>query len=112
MNSQKPRMISAKPSVATARTIGSLLAKPRRDEAPVEQRKRRRSRDGGDPPEPMRTAGIRNLPRDHRAQRAQRALRQIEDSGSPIKHNKPNTGEDINRAGAEARNDKRTEVGH
>jgi hypothetical protein len=39
-------------------------------------------------------------------------LREIKDPGGPIEHNKTNTGEDVNRAGAEARNDERTEIGH
>ena len=85
---------------------------PRRDQAPVEQRQRRRNGNRGDPSQPLRAAGIRNLPRQHRAQCAERTLRQIENSGSPIENNKPNTGEDINRAGAEARYNKRSKVGH
>ena len=40
------------------------VGETRRNQAPIEQRQRRRSRDGGNPADPLRTAGIRNLPRE------------------------------------------------
>jgi hypothetical protein len=91
---------------------GIAMGETRRNEAPIEQRQRRRSRHSGNPADPLRAAGIRDLPCEQRAQRTERALRQIEDSGSAVEHHKPNTGEDINRAGAEACDGKGTEVRH
>jgi hypothetical protein len=88
------------------------VREPRRDQASVEQCQGGRSCNSGNPAKPLRKAGIRNLPRQQRTQRAERALRQIEDSGSTVEHHKTNTGEDINRAGAEACDDEGTKVRH
>src|SRR4029077_16557747 len=88
------------------------MGKTRRDDASVEQRQHCRDDDPGNPAQPFGAAGIGNLPGQKSAKRAERALGEIENTGGSIEHDKPNTGEDINRAGAEPRYNKRTEGRH